>query len=90
MALKTTAEEREMLGDLCTPWEDDIQHSIHLDSRTLRNLLADFEAAEREILALQDLLQTALLHPQIPRNMGKAWCAAARALLAPAEGGKEE
>jgi hypothetical protein len=44
------------------------------------------EQAE-EKAALKDLLQTALLHPQIPRNMGKAWCDEARALLgsAPAD-----
>ena len=77
-----TAEER---ADISFFWKS-LRHDGSVSAarrKQVLTLLADLAAAEQEIIALKDLLQTALLHPQIPRNLGKAWCDATRALLTP-------
>jgi hypothetical protein len=65
------------LGYRCEAHEGDVADGRCVCCEAVQ--VADLTA---ENAALKELLHTALDHPAIPRNLGKAWCAETRALLA--------
>jgi ribosomal protein L37E len=65
------------LGYRCEAHEGDVA-----DGRCVCCEVAQVARLTAENTALKELLHTALDHPAIPTNLGKAWCAETRALLA--------
>jgi hypothetical protein len=74
----TGAHQALPLGYRCEAHEGDVA-----DGRCVCCEVAQVARLTAENTALKELLHTALDHPAIPRNLGKAWCAETRTLLDP-------